>query len=144
MMSPRIVHAARLLGIIWLTFAATLAGATPFTSTVPGTSIVLPDGYPEAGGVAIVLQGVNGNLYYQFSDPDGAFVGFQNNGQPAAFRGNPFTINDPIALDCGFSSGVPPLKWSTNWDRFVPMSGGPSDGWKARQARRDCAEAAAG
>jgi hypothetical protein len=40
--------------------------------------------------------------------------------------------------------GVPPLKWSTNWDSFIPMSGGPSDGWKARQARRDCVEAAAG
>ncbi|WP_172976594.1 DUF11 domain-containing protein [Roseivivax sp. THAF40] len=90
--------------MVWFAFAGTLAGATPFTSTVPGTSIVLPDDYPDAGGVAIVLQGVNGNLYYQFSDPDGAFVGFQNNGQPAAFRGNPFTINDPISLDCGFSS----------------------------------------
>ncbi|MFZ5965375.1 DUF7507 domain-containing protein [Thalassococcus sp. BH17M4-6] len=87
------------LTLLW----ATASLATTFTTTVPGTSIVLPDDYPEAGGVAIVLRGVNGNLYYQFSDPDGAFVGFQNNGQPARFRGNPFTINDPISLDCGFS-----------------------------------------
>ena len=41
-------------------------------------------------------------------------------------------------------AGVPPLKWSTNWDSFIPFSGGPSDGWKARQTRRDRAEAAAG
>ncbi|MGR3793743.1 DUF7507 domain-containing protein [Vannielia sp. SX4] len=72
--------------------------------TVPGAGIPLPSVYPEAGGVAIVMVGVNGNIYYQFSDPDGAFVGFQNNGQPAAFRGNPFTINNPIPLDCGIRS----------------------------------------
>ena len=75
--------------------------ATPFTRTVPGTSIILPSAYPEAGGVAIVMVGVNGNVYYQFSDPVGAFVGYQNTGTPAAFRGNPFTINNPITLDCG-------------------------------------------
>ncbi|SDM11953.1 phage portal protein, partial [Aliiruegeria lutimaris] len=31
--------------------------------------------------------------------------------------------------------GVPPMKWSTNWDSFIPFSGGPNDGWKARQTR---------
>ena len=43
--------------------------ATNFTTNVPGTSISLPADYPEAGGVAFVLVGVNGNIYYQFSDP---------------------------------------------------------------------------
>ena len=80
------------------------AHATPFTTVVPATGVALPDEYPEAGGVAIVLTGVNGNVYFQFSDPDGAFRGFNSNGQPVAFRGNPFTINDPIPLDCGFRS----------------------------------------
>lgn len=83
---------------------ATASYATPFTTTVPGTSITLPADYPEAGGVAFVLVGNNGNLYYQFSNPAGAFVGYNSNGQPARFRGNPFTINDPVVLDCGFSS----------------------------------------
>ena len=83
---------------------APVANATPFTTTVPATGVQLPDEYPEAGGVAIVLTGINGNIYYQFSDPDGAFVGFNFNGTPDAFEGNPFTINDPISLDCGFSS----------------------------------------
>ena len=78
--------------------------ATPFTMTVPGTTLSLPAGYPEAGGVAFVLVGVNGNVYYQFSNPTGAFVGFQNSGTPVAFRGNPFTINNPLTLDCGYSS----------------------------------------
>ncbi|WP_162176396.1 DUF7507 domain-containing protein [Sulfitobacter donghicola] len=78
--------------------------ATTFTTTVPGTSLSLPAEYPEAGGVAFVLVGVNGNVYYQFSNPTGAFIGFQQNGRPSAFRGNPFTINDPLTLDCGFSS----------------------------------------
>lgn len=40
--------------------------------------------------------------------------------------------------------GVPPLKWSTKWDSLIPISGGPRDGWKARQTGRDRAEAAAG
>lgn len=87
-----------------LVVSTVTASATPFTTTVPGTGVVLPDDYPEAGGVAIVLTGVNGNIYYQFSDPTGAFVGYQNTGAPVAFRGNPFTINDPIPLDCGFRS----------------------------------------
>lgn len=79
------------------------AFATPFTRVSPdGTA--LPSAYPEAGGVALILYGANGNIYYQFSDPAGAFVGFQNNGQPAAFRGNPFTINNPLTLDCGLQS----------------------------------------
>ena len=77
--------------------------ATPFTTTVPGTGLAVPDEYPEAGGAVIIMTGVNGNVYYQFSDPNGAFIGFQNRGRPARFRGEPvFTINDPIALDCGF------------------------------------------
>ncbi|UWR24549.1 hypothetical protein [Sulfitobacter sp. S190] len=84
-------------------FAASLAQATQFTQTPPGTNFTLPDDYPEAGGVAFVLVGVNGNVYYQFSNPAGAFVGFQFRGQPTRFRGNPFTINDPLTLDCGFS-----------------------------------------
>ena len=40
--------------------------------------------------------------------------------------------------------GVAPVKWSTHWDRNIPISGGPENGWKARQARRDCIEAAPG
>ncbi|MBM1222436.1 DUF3365 domain-containing protein, partial [Ponticoccus sp. SC2-23] len=27
------------------------------------------------------------------------------------------------------NDGVPPLKWSTFWDRIIPFSGGPRDGW---------------
>nr|AFP55393.1 conserved hypothetical protein [Sulfitobacter guttiformis] len=54
--------------------------------------------------MAFVLVGLNGNVYYQFSNPAGAFIGFQNSGEPVAFRGNPFTINNPLTLDCGFAS----------------------------------------
>ncbi len=84
--------------------APTSAHATTFTTTVPGTSITLPDDYPEAGGVVIVMVGVNGNIYYQFSDPENAFRGFNNRANRDELEGNPFTVNDPIALDCGFSS----------------------------------------
>ncbi len=37
--------------------------------------------------------------------------------------------------------GMPPLKWSTHWDMFIPISGGPKDVWKTREARRYRAEA---
>ncbi len=77
--------------------------ATTFTTTVPGTSITLPTDYPQAGGVAMVYVGVNGNIYYQFSDPAGAFRGFNSNANPRQFQGNPFTINSPLQLDCGFT-----------------------------------------
>jgi large repetitive protein len=90
--------------LVFVMLAATQATATNFTMDVPGTGLRLPTGYPEAGGVAIVMVGANGNAYYQFSDPTGAFQGYQTNGSPAAFRGNPFTINNPIALDCGAST----------------------------------------
>ncbi|WP_435257224.1 beta strand repeat-containing protein [Thioclava sp. FR2] len=96
--------AAGVLGAAALISLPQEGAATTFTSTVPGTNLVLPADYPQAGGVAIVMVGVNGNAYYQFSDPTGAFQGYQNTGTPAQFRGNPFTINSPISLNCGFSS----------------------------------------
>ena len=39
-------------------------------------------------------------------------------------------------------AGMPPLKWSTHRDMLIPFSGGPKDGWQAREARRYRAEAA--
>ena len=97
--------------LIWVTtvvlagMLATSVGATPYTDNVPApTSLPLPPEYPSAGGVVIVLTGANGNVYYQFSNPTGAFRGYNSNGQPTRFRGNPFTVNDPIALNCGFTS----------------------------------------
>lgn len=104
LMSNFVRATAWFMSAVFAFFVSGTAQATPFTQSVPGTSLTLPNGYPEAGGVAFVLVGVNGNVYYQFSDPAGAFRGFQNNGTPAAFNGNPFTINDPISLDCGFST----------------------------------------
>lgn len=96
------IHVAAVLLVgLW----ATDGSATPYTENVPApTSLPLPPEYPAAGGVVTVLTGVNGNVYYQFSDPTGAFRGFNSNGQPTRFRGNPFTVNDPIALNCGFTS----------------------------------------
>lgn len=91
------------LSVMFAGFVATGALASPFTMTTPD-GLSLPAEYPEAGGVVIVLTGNNGNIYYQFSNPAGAFRGFQNSGSPGAFRGNPFTINDPLVLNCGVST----------------------------------------
>lgn len=88
-----------------MALCAAPAGATPFTTVTPGPdAIALPAEYPAAGGVAMVMVGVNGNIYYQFSDPAGAYQGYQFDGYPVQFRGNPFTINNPIPLDCGVAS----------------------------------------
>jgi uncharacterized repeat protein (TIGR01451 family) len=78
-----------------------LASASTFTTTVPGTAITIPATYPQAGGVVIVLEGVNGNVYYQFVNPSTMFQGYQNNGAPAAWQGNPFQIGPVMALNCG-------------------------------------------
>ena len=40
--------------------------------------------------------------------------------------------------------GVPPLKWSTVWDRIIPFSGGGRDGMQARETRGYHCEASAG
>jgi uncharacterized repeat protein (TIGR01451 family) len=76
-------------------FTALPALATPFTTTVPGTAITIPTTYPQAGGIVIVLEGVNGNVYYQFFNPSGLY-----SGTPAA---SPFNINvsPPPVLNCG-------------------------------------------
>lgn len=100
----RLLRTVLIKAMLAFVVSVQMAFATPFTENVPGTGVALPDEYPAAGGVVIVMTGTNGNIYYQFSDPAGAFRGFQNSGNPAAFRGNPFTINNPIAMDCGFRS----------------------------------------
>jgi cell division septum initiation protein DivIVA len=51
-------------------------------------------------------------------------------------------VIEPASTLC--PCGVPPMKWSTNWDSLIPISGGPRDGWQARQTRRHRVEAAAG
>ncbi len=90
--------------IVWIVSLVATVLASPFTTTVPGTSIIIPSTYPQAGGVVIVLEGTNGNIYYQFANPSTMFKGYQNAGTPAAFNGNPFQIAPAAALNCGISS----------------------------------------
>jgi uncharacterized repeat protein (TIGR01451 family) len=68
---------------------------------VPNTALTLPSTYPQAGGVAIVLEGANGNVYYQFVNPSTMFQGYQNTGTPTAWQGNPFQIGPAMTLNCG-------------------------------------------
>ncbi|SMX41122.1 hypothetical protein [Octadecabacter ascidiaceicola] len=97
-------HFVLVTAIVLTSFWSGSASATPYTENVPApTSLPLPPEYPAAGGGVIVLTGANGNVYYQFSDPTGAFRGYNSNGQPSRIRGNPFTVNDPIELNCGFT-----------------------------------------
>ena len=41
-------------------------------------------------------------------------------------------------------AGVPPLKWSTFWDRIIPFSGGGRNGRQARETRGYHSETSAG
>jgi uncharacterized repeat protein (TIGR01451 family) len=93
------ISAALVAAACSLTWQSALA--TPFTTTVPGTAITIPATYPQAGGVVIVLEGVNGNVYYQFVNPSTMFQGYQNAGTPAAWQGNPFQIGPTMVLNCG-------------------------------------------
>jgi large repetitive protein len=90
-----------LLAAVMLVIGTVSTLATPFTTSVPGTSLVIPSTYPQAGGVVIVLEGVNGNVYYQFVNPSTMFQGYQNTGTPTAWQGNPFQITPVMTLFCG-------------------------------------------
>lgn len=74
---------------------ATVAEATDFTMNVPGTSLRLPTGYPEAGGVAIVIVGANGNAYYQFSDPTGGLSGLSEHRHACGLSRQPVHHQQP-------------------------------------------------
>jgi hypothetical protein len=71
------------------------------------------------------------------TDPQAAWTAFRRIRSIFAYHAN-------YLLDHKAGIGMPPLKWSTNWDSFIPQFGGPGDGWKAREARRYRIEAAAG
>jgi uncharacterized repeat protein (TIGR01451 family) len=107
-LNPVCNYFSKILFLLTL-FVASLIGqltaqATPFTTTVPGTSIVLPTSYPQAGGVVIVLVGVNGNVYYQYSNPSVMYQGYNNSGTPAAWQGNPMQIAPVTTINCGLQS----------------------------------------
>lgn len=76
-------------------------GATPFTSTIPGTTDPIPPNFPEAGGFVVILIGANGNYYFQYVEPSQMYVGFANSGTPVAFQGNPTQIAPTFNIDCG-------------------------------------------
>lgn len=112
------------------------ASATPFTTTVPGTNVQIPSNYPEAGGVVLVLQGANGNFYFQISNPSSMMVGFQdrpttqgNSTQPQNFRGTPdWQLAPEYTVDCGlatcsnfFGGGI-----VAGWVRFTAFDGDTS------------------
>jgi hypothetical protein len=61
--------------------------------------------------------------------------GLREGERPAESRRN--TLCTAIEMKTGdldFDRGMPPLKWSTQWDMIISFSGGPEDGWKVREA----------
>lgn len=122
-----------LFGLLLATvIGAAPAWATPFTMTVPGTDVQIPGTYPEAGGIVLVLRGVNGNYYYQISNPSVMMRGYQDQADgllsilqdatsPQNFRGQPaWQLAPAYTIDCGilscsayFGGGV-----EAGWVRF--------------------------
>jgi len=95
------------LAIFICAAGVTTAHATPFTTTVPGTSVQIPASYPEAGGIVLVLFGASGNIYFQFSNPSTMMRGFQdrNTTTPQAFRGSPtWQLAPTYTADCGINT----------------------------------------
>ena len=37
--------------------------------------------------------------------------------------------------------GIAPCKWPTDWDTYIPITGGPKNGWQTRETGRHCTEA---
>ncbi|MDA8869880.1 hypothetical protein N9H93_00640 [Rhizobiaceae bacterium] len=78
------------------------SSATTYGTTIPdGNNSQIPNTFPAVGGTVVVLEGANGNLYYQFVNPSTQFEGFSNSGTPVAFRGNPFQLGPRQTLNCG-------------------------------------------
>jgi len=128
--AAKAVASAALLCGLAVPFAGT-AHASPFTTTVPGTSDKIPGNYPEAGGIVLVLLGDNGNYYFQISNPSEMMRGFQdrNSTVPQAFRGRPtWQLAPQYNMQCGlvtceqyFGGGV-----QQGWVRFTAEDGDTS------------------
>jgi uncharacterized repeat protein (TIGR01451 family) len=126
----------RQVGVCGTALAAALmlappAAATPFTITVPGTNIQIPGNYPEAGGIVLVLQGANGNFYFQISNPSDMMRGFQdrNTTVPQNFRGQPdWQVAEEYTVDCGVSSCADYFGGGivAGWVRFTAQDGDTS------------------
>jgi len=120
-----------LAGVLVLISSFSPASATPFTTTVPGTNVQIPGNYPEAGGVVLVLQGANGNFYFQISNPSDMMRGFQdrNTTIPSNFRGQPdWQIATEYTVDCGVSSCSDYFGGGivAGWVRFTAQDGDTS------------------
>lgn len=70
---------------------AVVASASPFTTASP-TGGALPSGVTEIGGIVLDLTGANGVRVVSQLAASNLFMGFYDDGEPVAYRGNPGTI----------------------------------------------------
>ena len=88
-----------LLGAALAGMIAVPAMASPFTTSSPAGG-ALPGGVSEIGGIVIDLVGTNGARVIAQLSATSLYVGFSDNGNPVAYRGNPLTIG----IQGGFSA----------------------------------------
>ena len=51
-------------------------------------------------------------------------------------------LNDPKNAHTFLQAGgIAPRKWPTHWDTYIPITGGPTNGWQTRETGRHCTEA---
>lgn len=82
--------------------ASGVAFSTPFTSTSPTGLDVTTVGASAVGGVVVDLVGLNNSHVVSQLAASTLFKGFDYNGSPTAYRGNPFTIG----IQTGFGAAT--------------------------------------
>lgn len=87
-----------MVAVATVTVAGT-ADAQGFYSSPTGSA--LPAGVTAVGGIVADLVGLNGSRLVSQLSASSLYVGFDNNGTPIAYRGNPLTIG----IQSGFTAG---------------------------------------
>lgn len=82
--------------------ASGVASATTFTSTSPTGLDVTTVGASTVGGIVVDLVGTNNAHVVSQLAASSLFIGYDNNGTPVSYRGDPFTIG----IQSGFSAAV--------------------------------------
>jgi len=90
------------IAAMFLTASASIANATPFTSTSPTGLDVTTVGASTVGGVVVDMLGLNNAHVVSQTAASSLFIGYANTGTPSSNQGNPFTIG----VQEGFTAAI--------------------------------------
>ena len=49
--------------------------------------------------------------------------------------------SDDVSAILTHQTGIAPRKWPTHWDTYIPITGGPTNGWQTKETGRHSTEA---